>query len=80
MHSDHATPPLATMFEMLTGYRLAAALAAMAKLDLADLLADGPRDVVDLAERAGAQRTVAGATPALPCRVRRCPRDWPQSV
>ena len=54
MHSDHATPPLATMFEMLTGYRLAAALAAMAKLDLADLLADGPRDVVDLAERAGA--------------------------
>lgn len=55
MPADRAVPSSATMLEMLAGYRLSAALAAMAKLDIADLLSDGPHDLAHLAQRTGAQ-------------------------
>jgi hypothetical protein len=42
-------PPPATLLQMMTGYWVSQALYVAAKLGIADLLADGPRPVEDLA-------------------------------
>ena len=41
-------------FQLMTGYRVSQALYVAAKLGIADLLADGPRNAEDLARSAGA--------------------------
>jgi SAM-dependent methyltransferase len=44
-----ASPPPATLLQMMTGYWISQALHVAAKLGIADLLADGPVDCEDLA-------------------------------
>ncbi len=44
-----ASPPRATLLQMMTGYWVSQALYVAAKLGIADLLADGPVDCEDLA-------------------------------
>jgi len=44
-----ASPPPATLLQMMTGYWVSQALHVAAKLGIADLLADGPVDCEDLA-------------------------------
>ena len=44
-----ANPPPVTLLQMMTGYWVSQALYVAAKLGVADLLADGPRPVEDLA-------------------------------
>jgi hypothetical protein len=44
-----ASPPSATLLQMMTGYRVSQALYVAAKLSVADLLADGSVDCEDLA-------------------------------
>ena len=45
----NASPPPATLLQMMTGYWVSQALHVAAKLGIADLLADGPVDCKDLA-------------------------------
>ena len=44
-----AVPPPATLLQMMTGYWVSQAIYVAAKLGVADLLADGPRPVEELA-------------------------------
>jgi hypothetical protein len=48
-----ASPPPATLLQMMTGYWVSQALYVAAKLGIADLLADGPVDCEDLAAATG---------------------------
>ena len=45
----NAVPPSLVLLQMMTGYWVSQSLAVVAKLGVADLLVDGPREVVDLA-------------------------------
>ena len=51
-----ATPPGLALYQMAVGHYVSRALALAAKLGLADLLKDGPRDYDDLAGRPGRTR------------------------
>ena len=44
-----AVPPPATLLQMMTGYWVSQALYVAAKLGVADLLAEGPRPIEELA-------------------------------
>jgi len=48
-----ANPPQAALIQMANRYRLSQCIHAAARLGIADLLADGPRPVADLAHAAG---------------------------
>ena len=52
-NGSSAAPPPAILLQMMTGYWVSQALYVAAKLGVADLLADGPRPVEDLALASG---------------------------
>ena len=50
---ETAIPSYLVLFQMCAGHYLSRAIYVVAKLGIADLLADGPRENVDLAEATG---------------------------
>lgn len=69
--NDHAPPPQAVVFQMITGSWVAQALGAVARLSVADHLAAGPKTSAELAKAVGANteslartlRALAGVGP-----------------
>ncbi|MFI9007737.1 methyltransferase [Actinosynnema sp. NPDC053489] len=54
-HVGRPDQPRRSMLDLMTGAWRTRAVAAVAELGIADLLADGPRDTADLAERTGSR-------------------------
>ena len=65
--STQEIPPPSVIYRMVTGYYVSQAIYVIARLGIADLLGDGPRDAEELARRSRTHApSVAQTRPATP--------------
>ena len=67
--SNSLVPPYIAIYQMMTGYWVSQAVYAAAKLGVADLLANGPRPVEELAAM---NSSTCPLTETLAARARQC--------